>query len=77
MRPSGATSSMASYFLQGAQRWSIQLRPIRAPGHDDRDPASRPGVASQGSLGIGDISLANGPKAPDHRLHRDGLQVDV
>jgi murein endopeptidase len=28
-------------------------------------------------IGIGDISLANGPKTPDHRSHRDGLQVDV
>lgn len=28
-------------------------------------------------IGIGDISLANGPKTPDHSSHRDGLQVDV
>lgn len=28
-------------------------------------------------FGVGDISMANGPKTPDHNSHRDGLQVDV
>ena len=28
-------------------------------------------------IGIGDISMANGPRPPDHNSHMDGLQVDV
>lgn len=28
-------------------------------------------------IGIGDISMAGGPKPPDHDSHRSGLEVDV
>ena len=28
-------------------------------------------------IGIGDISLAGGPKPPDHDTHRSGMEVDV
>ncbi|WP_370659616.1 penicillin-insensitive murein endopeptidase [Massilia timonae] len=28
-------------------------------------------------IGIGDISMAGGPKSPDHNTHRSGLEVDV
>lgn len=28
-------------------------------------------------IGVGNISLANGPKHKDHRSHRNGLQVDM
>lgn len=28
-------------------------------------------------IGVGDISLANGPKPPDHDGHRSGLDVDI
>lgn len=28
-------------------------------------------------FGVGNISLANGVKHPDHRSHRNGLQVDI
>jgi murein endopeptidase len=28
-------------------------------------------------IGIGDISMANGPRTQDHSSHKDGLQVDV
>lgn len=28
-------------------------------------------------IGIGDISMAGGPKPPDHNSHKNGLQVDV
>lgn len=28
-------------------------------------------------FGVGDISLANGPRHPDHRSHRSGLEVDI
>ena len=28
-------------------------------------------------FGVGNISLGNGVKHPDHRSHRDGLQVDI
>jgi penicillin-insensitive murein DD-endopeptidase len=28
-------------------------------------------------FGVGDISLAGGPKTPDHQSHMNGLQVDI
>jgi penicillin-insensitive murein DD-endopeptidase len=28
-------------------------------------------------IGVGDISLAGGPKPPDHDSHRSGLEVDI
>ena len=28
-------------------------------------------------IGIGDISMAGGPKSPDHNTHRSGLEVDT
>lgn len=28
-------------------------------------------------FGVGDISLANGPRHPDHNTHRSGLEVDI
>lgn len=28
-------------------------------------------------IGIGDISMAGGPKPPDHESHKSGLEVDV
>ena len=28
-------------------------------------------------IGVGDISMAGGPKPPDHESHRNGLQVDI
>ncbi|MES2128373.1 MAG: penicillin-insensitive murein endopeptidase [Pseudomonadota bacterium] len=31
----------------------------------------------QRKFGVGDISLANGIPHPDHRSHRNGLQVDI
>lgn len=34
-------------------------------------------VIDKRRIGVGNISLANGPKHKDHRGHRDGLQVDL
>lgn len=28
-------------------------------------------------IGVGDISMAGGPKPPNHQSHRNGLQVDI
>lgn len=28
-------------------------------------------------MGVGDISLADGPRTPDHDTHRSGLEVDI
>jgi murein endopeptidase len=39
--------------------------------------AARWALLDKRKFGVGDISLANGVRHPDHKTHRSGLEVDV